>query len=117
MYRWLKVNALILFLSIGTFFCISPFGLSKVKLTIIHNLYIGGYPSRAYISIDYEDKDMILSPDTITYEVTRGSHTLSIDIHKQEKIVSNGNYVYWGEESQNIKFDDDKTIKTYDFVE
>jgi hypothetical protein len=98
--------------------CDNPLGLgNKVNLTINHNTYIGGYPCIAEIALDYGAVEKIMTPDKKVYKIKKGDHHLSIYFYKQDKIVNNGNYVYWGHTVRDISVDKDETINTYDIAE
>lgn len=91
----------------------NPFGIIKYDLTINHNLYIGGRPSKIELEIDGKDYGTFYSEDKKTVNLEKGNHRISVTIYKQKYIIHNGTYEYWDSGSKDITLTGDKTVDTY----
>lgn len=91
----------------------NPFGMIKYDLTINHNLYVGGKPTKIELKIDGKSEGIFYTPDKETINLEKGNHRISVTIYKQKYIVNNGVYEYWDAGTKDIELFNDKTIDTY----
>lgn len=109
----IKILKLFTFFTVLLSISCNPFGMIKYDLTINHNLYVGGRPTKIDLKIDGISEGIFYTPDKKTVNLEKGNHRISVTIYKQKYIVNNGTYEYWDAGTKDIELFSDKTIDTY----